>query len=180
MRAFPPLCSCSICSDTFLSILQSAITLYAPPTSLSSDISQSDFSVSAITANAPISIAVNHRDDSAPTNLALQAESSFAPVVVSLDPNFEGKFHLESGMGTEVFYSTNVVDPSGRGRLRMVDVEDRRLSEASGRVSWVPSDPKPRPKGLVSLRTRSAKAVLYLEEKCFMSSCLEGNRLPLI
>ena len=98
---------------TRCSIIQSQVTLSTSANATSSDPSVADFDIAASTHNAPISMAVMHANGSAASMIDLKASSSYAPVVISLDPDFEGSFSLSSGVGAQVVKDDDVPDPQG-------------------------------------------------------------------
>lgn len=94
-------------------IVQSAVTVSTTTDNSCEDPSVSDFTIHARSANAPVSVTVIHAPDSAAAKIDVVATSSYAPVVVSLDPMFEGTFSLSSGIGADFDEDDNIPDPLG-------------------------------------------------------------------
>lgn len=101
---------CSLSS----SIVQSAVTISTTTNNTCEDPSVSDFTIYAQSANAPVSLTVLHAPDSSAAKIDLVATSSYAPVVVSLDPLFEGTFSLSSGIGADFDEDMTIPDPLGK------------------------------------------------------------------
>lgn len=159
-------------------IVQSAVTVSTTTNNTCEDPSVSDFTIYAQSANAPVSLTVIHAPDSSAAKIDLVATSSYAPVVVSLDPLFEGTFSLSSGIGADFDEDNGIPDPSGRGRQRQYLITEHTASELEGTASWIPNDPFLR-LGSANLSTQHAKAILYMKKKCTGSSCPDLNAMNL-
>ncbi|KAG8983736.1 hypothetical protein FRB90_005788 [Tulasnella sp. 427] len=159
-------------------IVQSAVTISTTTNNTCQDPSVSDFTIHAQSANAPVSVTVIHAPDSSAAKVDVVATSSYAPVVVSLDPLFEGTFSLTSGIGADFDEDDDIPDPLDRGRRRQYTITENTAWEVDGNVTWDPNDPFPR-WGRANLSTQHAKAILYMKKKCTGSSCPSLNAMNL-
>lgn len=159
-------------------IVQSAVIVSTTTNNTCEDASVSDFTIHAQSANAPVSVTVIHAQDSAAAKIDVVATSSYAPVVVSMDPLFEGTFSLTSGIGADFDEDDDIPDPLGLGRKRQYLITENTAWELEGTATWDPNNPFPR-RGSANLTTQHAKAILYMKKKCTGSSCPDLNAMSL-
>jgi hypothetical protein len=68
--------------------------------------------------------------------LRCRAATIAGGVHVELDSAFEGTFSLQSTLGTELLSQHDVEDPAGKGRHRVVSVNETR-GRVEGEIKWV-------------------------------------------
>ncbi|KAG8863273.1 hypothetical protein FRB96_008764 [Tulasnella sp. 330] len=152
-------------------IVQSNIFLMASQDSLSTDTSYPDFIINATSSKAPVSLAIRHDSNSAPSRFSLLATSKYAPVAVSLDALYEGSFLITSDVG--VAYDRDTIpDPTGMGRQRQCLLTCNTNYEIEGTVFWGSTTPDESLMSSVIVETQHAKAAIYLDNDCPAASCL--------
>lgn len=97
-----------------------------------------DFALDARTGNSPIFLRVMHTERSEPSILHANLTTQLAEIELSLDPQFEGVFELETTDKTADVEedAKHTIDPSGMGRLRSVSLDRARESAVRGMVAW--------------------------------------------
>ncbi|KAG8906944.1 hypothetical protein FRB99_005718 [Tulasnella sp. 403] len=170
-------------AQTSFSTIYGEFTTSESLTLKTSQASVSDFTIQATSANAPVSVVVTHDKDSSAAKIDVSASSSYAPVVVSLDPMFEGTFSLSSGVGADLKEDLDLPDPIDphSGRSRHYVITQSTAFEVHGSVDWGPdwAYPGPPRMGSANLTTQHAKAVLYLKKQCTGDICPNMNAMSL-
>ncbi|KAH8115224.1 hypothetical protein DFH11DRAFT_1854374 [Phellopilus nigrolimitatus] len=95
------------------------------------------FAIQALTSSAPNTLLFPSHSPSAPLSLTLKTSNARAHA--ALHPAFEGTFSLRTSVvraAPRVDYDGRVVDPSGRGREREVEVRRGGGARMDGSVWW--------------------------------------------
>lgn len=79
-----------------------------------------------------------HTERSQPSVLHANLTTNLAEIELSLDPQYEGTFELETDMASADVEedAKHTVDPSGMGRLRAVSLEREREGSVRGSAVW--------------------------------------------
>ncbi|KAJ7142526.1 hypothetical protein C8R44DRAFT_602709, partial [Mycena epipterygia] len=123
---------------------------------LKSDPDNAAFNLTARTSHGPIQLDVV----AAPINstIRLDATTSIGALGVKLPNTYEGSFSAATPFSSlSVKFDETLEDPTGAGRKRRLEYEQKRSGWANGRVGW--SD-KGKSRGEVSVRTSTAPIVL--------------------
>ncbi|KAF8891093.1 hypothetical protein CPB84DRAFT_1383915 [Gymnopilus junonius] len=117
---------------------------------LSASASGGTFDVSLRTSNAPLR--ASFRDSPVDSHLKFEATTSNSPAFVSLNPAYEGSFHLRtsSSEGPAIRRRSGIEDPTGKGRSRQVVYKLIGKKESIGDIYW---GDKKTPNGMVDVRT---------------------------
>ncbi|KAF8959956.1 hypothetical protein BDZ97DRAFT_1761105 [Flammula alnicola] len=142
--------------------------LHAEVSLFSSSKEGGSFHVSGTTTNSPVYL--GFPEAPVDSTLRVEAETKNSPASVFLHPTFEGSFSLESTVFQPEVQEHGVVDPTGKGRIRRVQVDRIDGDELSGKVLWereakkpIPIPwPLPLPSGAVFIHTTNSPAVLDL------------------
>ncbi|EGO00750.1 hypothetical protein SERLA73DRAFT_178667 [Serpula lacrymans var. lacrymans S7.3] len=94
------------------------------------------FKVSARTSNGHIDL--SHATSPVNSILNLSARTSNAPAFVSLHGAYEGDYTLDTSRLAPTVVKSNTLDPSGRGRRRVVEQTTQRKGHLKGSVYWQP------------------------------------------
>ncbi|KAI9511484.1 hypothetical protein F5148DRAFT_1373789 [Russula earlei] len=123
-------------------------------TSKSSSGTGGTFNIRTHTSNGPINIVYD--DSPVDSILNFDAQSTNAPVGVTLHQAYEGAFSLETTNSKAVLdRSRHVEDPSGQGRGRMVTTNSVKTQFVNGKIAWFPSS-RDRRAGSVDIGTTNA------------------------
>ncbi|KAG6897711.1 hypothetical protein C0992_011921 [Termitomyces sp. T32_za158] len=114
------------------------------------------YMVTATTSNAPLAVAF----PSSPlgSTLKVLASTSNGHASLSLHPTYEGQFSMTTSNGASSIIRHDVVDPSGKGRVRQVLTNSFGRNVLSGRVSWSNEEGP----GRVELRSSNAPITIEL------------------
>ncbi|KAF8141155.1 hypothetical protein EV363DRAFT_1443160 [Boletus edulis] len=96
-----------------------------------------EFAVNAQSSNGEIKL--QFVDSPVGSDLRCQAEATVGGVEIELDSAFEGTYTLENVMRPKLVTQHDVEDPAGRGRRRVVSVEELP-GRVVGEIKWVEND----------------------------------------
>ncbi|KAG6381994.1 hypothetical protein JVT61DRAFT_625 [Boletus reticuloceps] len=96
-----------------------------------------EFAVDAQSSNGEIKL--QFVDSPVGSDLRCQAEATVGGVEIELDSAFEGTYSLENVMRPKLVSQHDVEDPAGRGRRRVVSVEELP-GRVVGEIKWVEND----------------------------------------
>jgi len=117
------------------------------------------------TANGPVYLAVAHTNNVPEATLHLMAETSLDPVVLYLDPHYQGGFDVKSKVASaNVVGYEGVRDPLGLNRKRVVAFDERSAWGTAGWVGWNERPALPTGQSHVEVSTELAEATLLLSQ----------------
>ncbi|KAJ7142471.1 hypothetical protein C8R44DRAFT_658197 [Mycena epipterygia] len=123
---------------------------------LESESDTSAFDLTARTSHGPVKLDVVAAPVDSTVNL--RATTSIGALAVKLPPTYEGSFTATTSLASlSVNFDETLEDPTGAGRKRKVDYNQKRGSRASGSVGW---SEEGKTRGEVNVRTSLAPIVL--------------------
>ncbi|KAF7293869.1 hypothetical protein HMN09_01183000 [Mycena chlorophos] len=118
------------------------------------------------TSNAPLTLRARLMTDSNNSTLRIDAETTNAPASASLPPTagFEGRYELQtSNAEAKLNVDLDAYDPSGRGRVRIVEREEEGDSAKNGVIYWKDAQVEGVQPELSSVKIRTSNAPVVFQ-----------------
>jgi hypothetical protein len=146
--------------DTLPYFLRSAADISCSPIDARiSLLSDNKFKVVTTTSNGHVRVKFPH--STVDSVLHLFAATSNFPAAVGLNPAFEGTFKLRTNIFRPSVNVSEVEDPAGEDRERIVEKESGPRGAVEGTVQWVPDDDE-KEQGSVVVKTSNSLLHLRL------------------